>query len=350
LFRSSFDDLSGPSTTGIGNVANRPQMTRFTARNIPTIFCGAILSFPISTAKQCFGPISNTFPGLGTTRACPEKAKMIIGPGWLGFAPETYTHSLTTFLGPSPTRAVKLENQARMTQFAPETYPQNLWWYYHIVFSQYSWKMCRSNFDDFSRPGYHSRWQSWKSEPEDSILHPKHTDTLGTQFLSFLVSTVEKCFSRVLTTFWVLAPLEQEKLKTGLIWLGLPPETYQQFFGLQFLSFPMSTARECFGLISTTFPGQGTTRAGPKKAKLITGPGWPGFAPETYPHCLGCSSYRLLSAFLKTVLVEFWRLFRARALLEQLKWKAKPGWLRLQLKHTHIVCRDSHIVFSQYSW
>jgi len=128
-------------------------------------------------------------------------------------------------------------------------------------------------------------------------------------------------------TFQVQAPLEQEKLKTGPIWLDLLAETYLHFFGVHFLSFPMSTAKQCFGLILTTFPGLGTTRAAPQKAKLITRPEWPGFAPETYPHCLGCSSYRLSSLLLKTVLVEFWRLFRARALLEQLKRKIGPRWL-----------------------
>ena len=138
----------------------------------------------------------------------------------------------------------------------------------------------------------------------------------GVQFLSFLVSTVEKCFGRVLTTFQVQAPPEQEKFKTRPRWLGLPAETYLHFFGVQFLSFPMSTAKQYFS----------TTRACPEKAKLITGPGWPSVAPETYRHCLGCSSYHLSSVLLKTVLVEFWQLFRAQAPLEQVKWKFGPGW------------------------
>jgi len=55
---------------------------------------------------------------------------------------------------------------------------------------------------------------------------------------------------------------------------------------------------------------------------MITGPGRPDFAPETYLHCLGCSSYRLSSMLLKTVLVEFWRLFRARAPLEHVSGKS----------------------------
>jgi len=100
----------------------------------------------------------------------------------------------------------------------------------------------------------------------------------------------------------------------------------------------------------TTFPDPGTTRVGPEKANMITGPGWPGFAPETYAHYLGCTSSRLSLVLLKTVLVEFRRLFRTRALLKQVKWKIGPIWLSLHSKHTHIVCGDIHIVFSQYGW
>jgi len=119
---------------------------------------------------------------------------------------------------------------------------------------------------------------------------------------------------------------------------------------MQFLLFPISMAKQCFGPILTTFPERGTTRACAEKAKLITGPGWPDFALETYSHCLGYSSYRLSSALLETVLVELWRLFRARAPLEQVKWKTGLGWLSLHPKHTLIICGDIHIVFSQYIW
>ena len=48
---------------------------------------------------------------------------------------------------------------------------------------------------------------------------------------------------------------------------------------------------------------------------------------KTYTHCLGCSSYHLLLVLLKTVWVEFWRLFRARVPLEQVMLKTEPGWL-----------------------
>ena len=83
----SFDDFSGPGTTGVGKVENKAQMTRFSARNITTLFGVQFLSFRISTTKPCFGRI------------------------------------LTTFPGSSPTGAGKVENRARMTQFCTRNIP-----------------------------------------------------------------------------------------------------------------------------------------------------------------------------------------------------------------------------------
>jgi len=81
-----------------------------------------------------------------------------------------------------------------------------------------------------------------------------------------------------------------------------------------------------------TFPVLVTTRAGPEQAKLITELGWPDFALETYPHCFECSSYSLSSVLLKFFFIEFWLLFRARALLEQVKLKTGPEWLSFGLE------------------
>jgi len=43
--------------------------------------------------------------------------------------------------------------------------------------------MLQSNFDEFLGTWYHRSKKSWKSGPYDSILHPKHTHTIWTQFL-----------------------------------------------------------------------------------------------------------------------------------------------------------------------
>jgi len=44
-------------------------MTRFSNKNIPTVFGDKFLSFPISTAKKCFGRILTTLSGLRTIGA-----------------------------------------------------------------------------------------------------------------------------------------------------------------------------------------------------------------------------------------------------------------------------------------
>ena len=103
-------------------------------------------------------------------------------------------------------------------------------------------------------------------------------------------------------------------------------------FGVQFLLFPVSTAEKCFSRILMTFPGPDTTGTGMEQAKLKTGLEWLHFAPETYPECLGCSSYCFPSVHLKNITVEFWWLFRVWSPPEQ-AWskqnlKIGPGWLR----------------------
>jgi len=167
--------------------------------------------------------------------------------------------------------------------------------------------MFRSNFDYFSRPGYHRSTQRWKSGP-DLVLHPKHIDTIWGAILSFLVVRSKN----VLVEFWRLfgsgyhrsRKVEKKAQITRFSAQNIPIP-----FGVQFLSFSISTTKHCFGPILMTFSGPGSTGTGPEQAKLITGSEWPGFAPETYPHCLGCRCYRLSSVLLRTVLVEILRLF-----------------------------------------
>ena len=69
MFRLNFDDFSGLGTTGGGKVQNGAPMTRFSARNIPTLFEVQLLSFPIGMAKKCLGRILTTFSRPGTTWA-----------------------------------------------------------------------------------------------------------------------------------------------------------------------------------------------------------------------------------------------------------------------------------------
>ena len=146
---------------------------------------------------------------------------------------------MTTFTVPNTIRIGKIQNQARMT----------VWGVVLTISHQYSWKMFRANFDDFSGPR----------------------------------------------------------------WLGFTPETYQHCFGMQFLSFPVSMTKNYFSWFFTTFPGSTTTGAGPEQTKLKTGPGCLGFASETYTHFLGCRSYCSPTVRLRNVSVEFRWLFWAWA-------------------------------------
>jgi len=167
-------------------------MTRFCTRNIPTLFGLQFLSSVVSVAKNCFGRV------------------------------------LTTFSGLSPTRTGKAESRVRKTRFAPETYPHNLWWYSYRFQSVQLTNVSAEFWRLFHGTTIVGQVENLVRKTR---FCTRNIPTLfGVQFLSFHVSTVEKCFGRVLTTFPVWAPLEQEKLKTGPRWLGLPPETYPHFF------------------------------------------------------------------------------------------------------------------------
>jgi len=130
-------------------------------------------------------------------------------------------------------------------------YTHTIWDWFFIVSHLYGWKMSRSNFDDFFGIGHHRSRESWKRDPNDSVLHSKYT-----------------------LTFWGVVLIVQ-----------------------------------CFGQILMTFPCPSTTGAGQVQGKLRNGPEWLGFAPETNPQCLGCSSSCLPSIWLNNVSVEFWWLF-----------------------------------------
>jgi len=77
--------------------------------------------------------------------------------------------------------------------------------------------MFRSNFDDFSGPGYH------QSKPGEGKVDNRAQMTrfcnrniprqFRVQFLSFVISVVENCFGRVLTTFSGPSPTRVGKVE-----------------------------------------------------------------------------------------------------------------------------------------
>jgi len=127
-------------------------------------------------------------------------------------AENSFGRILTTFSVPSPAGAGKVENPAQMTQFCTRNKP-TLFVVQLLSLFQYGTKMVRSSFDNFSGlvitgPG------KVQNRPYMTQFSGRNIPTLFVvQFLSFIVSTVEKRFSRVLTTFRIWAPPEQDKLK-----------------------------------------------------------------------------------------------------------------------------------------
>jgi len=135
-----------------------------------------------------------------------------------------------------------------------------------IVSHQNDWKIIGSTFDGFSGPRYHRSRKSWKSGPDDSVFHSKHTYTVN--FHRFPSVRLKNYSVRFWRLFRASVPPEQEKLKMGPIWLDL--------------------------------------------------------AAETYPHFLGCNSYRSPSVRLTNVSVQFWGLFRSGHRRSRKSWKRGP--------------------------
>jgi len=191
------------------------------------------------------------------------------------------------------------------------------------------------------------------------------------QFLSFLISTAEKCFRRILTNFPTPGTTGASKAENRVWKTRFNAWNIPTLCKGQFLSFPISTKKN-FGRILTTFPGPGISSAAKvENEALITtfgtwntyslwysfycfpsvrlknvwvefwwlfGPGlhrstqsWKSvpddsvLTPETYPHYLGRISCRFSSLRLKSASNKFSRLFRAPTLRVQENLKTEPN-------------------------
>jgi len=156
--------FSSPGTTGEIRVENRACMTRFSARNIPTIFWVQFFSFPINTAKICFDWILTTFPCLRIT-----------GAG-------------------------KVKNRARMTRFWNLKHTHPIWDALLVVSHPYVKKWSRTNFHDFFGPGHHCSKKSWKQGEMTRFSTPNIPHLLGCNSYRFQ-SVWQKIVS---TEFWRL--------------------------------------------------------------------------------------------------------------------------------------------------
>jgi len=211
IIRSTFDDFSGPRYHRRRKSWKSGPIWLDSGRNWPTLF---VVQF--------------------------------LGRRWLGLGPETYPH----FLGCSSYRFASLRQKMFRLNFddlsEPEyhrcsqswklgsndyvSHPKHIYTVYgavSIVSRQYSWKTIRSSLDKFSGPRYHRSRKSWKSSPDDSVFHPKHTYTFNSyRFPSVLLKNNSVNFWRL---FRASVPPEQEKLKIRLGWLGFSLETYLHY-------------------------------------------------------------------------------------------------------------------------
>jgi len=288
--------------------------------------------------EKCFSWNLTTFSG----QVPQEHAKLKTGPRWLDFTPETYPHSLWCSFYCFPfvwlknvlvefwilfRRVDKVENRVRMTQF----FTRNIPILFLVQFLLFLISMTKKCFGRIL-----TTFMNWVPPEQAKLkiapvwldfaleIHPHYLGCISYHFQSLWLKNVSVKFSIL---FRVRAPPEQEKLKTGTHMTRCCARIIPTLFGVQFVSFPISTAEKWFGQIFMTFLGTGTTRACSKQAKFIVGPGLPGFAPKTYPHCFGCNSYRLPSVRLKMFGSNFDDFFGPVPHQSMQKLKIRPSWL-----------------------
>jgi len=108
-----------------------------------------------------------------------------------------------------------------------------IWGAVLIIFRQYDWKMLQSNFDDCFGAQTPSQWarsmQSWKSRHDESVFHPKHTRNVSGAVIIAFGQYSWKMFRSNFHDFSGVghhrSKIVQEKLKTGPRWLCFAPDT-----------------------------------------------------------------------------------------------------------------------------
>ena len=128
-----------------------------------------------------------------------------------------------------------------------------------IVSRQYGWNIIRSSLHDFSGPRYHKSRKSWKTSPNDSVLHLKHTYNFN--FYHFSSIRLKNVSAELWRLFGYGHNQSRKSWKRAHM-TRFSARNLPTLFRVQFLSFRIDRAKECLGWILTTFPGLGTTRAG----------------------------------------------------------------------------------------
>ena len=96
--------------------------------------------------------------------------------------------------------------------------------------------------------------EKWKMGPKWSRFRARNIPILfGVQFLSFLISMTKKCFGQILTTFPGLGTTGAGKVENRAWMTRFCTWNIPSLFGIQFLSFPISSVEKCFSSILRSF-------------------------------------------------------------------------------------------------
>jgi len=195
--------------------------------------------------------------------------------------------------------------------------------------------MFQLNFGDLSGCEYNWSRQIWKSGPVDSVFHPKHTHTILGAVLIVFHSTTEKCFGRILMTFPGPGTTGAAKVENRAWMTRFSTWNISTLFGVQFLSFHVSTFEKNFGRILTTFLGSGN----PEQSRSRQS--WRSRADDLVLH-----QNTVWGAFLIVCLQYDWKMFRSNFNdffgpehhRSRQSWKSGQDDSVMHPKHTHTIC------------
>jgi len=240
--------------------------------------------------------VRSNFDYFSGPRAPQAQPKLKTGPRWLRLPPETYPH----FLGCNSHRF-------------PSVWLKNV----SVEFWQH--------FRDRALPAL----PKLKTRPHQ---YGWNIPTLfGVQFLSFPISMAKKCFGRILTTFLRPSTTGATKVENRTKMTTFGTRNIPTHFVVQFLSFPISTVQKCFGRILTTFPDLGTTGAGKVEnwthvTRFCTRNIPTRFWTQFLSFCISTAE-----KWLGQILTTFSGPFQPK----RAKFKIGPRWLGFDTKHTH---------------
>jgi len=192
-----------------------------------------------------------------------------------------------------------------------------------IVSHQYDKKIFRSNFDDFSGAGHNRHCQSWKSDPDDYVWHPKHTHTIMVQFLCFLLVRLKNNSFEFCRLFGPRYDRGGKSWKSDSYDSVLLPKHTHNIRDAVLIVLRSVRLKN----VSVLFWRLLQARAPPLQAELKIGLGWLSFDSWNIPTLLGRISCRFWFVRVKTVPIKFLWLFWARVPPEQEMLETGPWWL-----------------------